>query len=79
MPRRDDRRLRADTDALIVSVRTWQADANIPVACPNCGAPGLSVEDQSARPHMEWFLLKCEGCGLDETVGVPLGSTPVTL
>jgi hypothetical protein len=43
------------------------------VACPHCGRAGLVVTDRSARPYAEWYHLACAGCGLDETIHVPLG------
>lgn len=27
-----------------------------------------------ARPHAEWYHIACAGCGLDETIHIPLGS-----
>ena len=41
-----------------------------PVTCPRCDAPGLAIEDRSARPHAEWYFLRCQGCGLDETIHI---------
>jgi hypothetical protein len=46
------------------------------VACPHCERDGLVITDRSARPHAEWYHLACTGCGLDETIHVPLGAPP---
>jgi hypothetical protein len=43
------------------------------VACPGCGQDGLVIVDRSARPYAEWYQLRCAGCGLDETIHIPLG------
>jgi transcription elongation factor Elf1 len=50
-----------------------QADADAVLDCPRCGAAGLVLTDRSARPHAEWYHLCCAGCGLDETLHIPLG------
>jgi len=51
----------------------WRADPDASVACPRCGQAGLAVIDRSARPYAEWYALACSGCGLDETIHIPLG------
>lgn len=50
-----------------------RADAGTGVSCPHCNREGLAVTDRSARPYAEWYHLACAGCGLDETIHVPLG------
>lgn len=49
-----------------------------PLTCPACSAAGVKLTDASARPHAEWYLIKCEKCGLDEQVHIPLSSTSWT-
>lgn len=59
------------------AVTRWQAcgGASTPeIACPLCGAAGLTVTDRSARPHAEWYALNCSACGLDEAIAIPLGA-----
>jgi predicted RNA-binding Zn-ribbon protein involved in translation (DUF1610 family) len=51
----------------------WRADAEASLACPRCGREGLTIADRSARPYAEWYQLGCAGCGLDETIHIPLG------
>ncbi len=41
--------------------------------CPACGKTMLSVEDQSARPHMLWYGIACPGCGFRHTINAALG------
>jgi hypothetical protein len=60
-------------------IAAWRADPGGPVACPACGAPGLSIVDRSARPYAEWYALSCAACGLDETLNIPLGPPVVGL
>ena len=52
----------------------WRLEPARPVACPVCEAPGLAIEDRSARPHAEWYVLTCAACGLAETLHVPMGA-----
>jgi hypothetical protein len=59
--------------AALASITQWRLDPDAPVACPVCGAPGLSIIDQSARPFAEWYALSCKGCGLEANVHIPLG------
>ena len=59
--------------AALEVIAAWRADPEAPTACPRCGAAGLTLEDRSARPHAEWYYLACAGCGLDETIHIPLG------
>jgi hypothetical protein len=51
----------------------WREDPEAPAVCPQCGQAGLAIADRSARPSAEWYLLNCAGCGLDETIHIPLG------
>ena len=60
-------------------VAAWRADPQRPVACPACGAEGLTIIDRSARPHAEWYALCCSACGLNETIHIPLGAAVPTL
>ena len=60
----------------LAAITAGRQNPEAAVACPVCGAPGLGIEDQSARPHAEWYALSCPSCGLDDTVHIPLGSTP---
>jgi hypothetical protein len=55
------------------SVAAWRLDRDEPVACPACGKLGLGIIDRSARPFAEWYVLTCLGCGLSETLNIPLG------
>jgi hypothetical protein len=59
--------------ALAVIAR-WRTDAEALLDCPRCGTAGLLLSDRSARPIAEWYQLSCLGCGLDETIHIPLGS-----
>ena len=53
-------------------IAAWRADPAVAPVCPVCAAPGLTVIDRSARPYAEWYALACAGCGLDETLHIPL-------
>jgi len=55
------------------TVAAWRTGPGRSVACPECGRAGLTIIDRSARPHAEWYALSCSGCGLDETLHIPLG------
>jgi hypothetical protein len=55
-------------------ITAWRLEPAKPVACPACGAAGLTIVDRSARPHAEWYALACPACGLDETVHIPMGA-----
>lgn len=50
----------------------WRTDAEAVLDCPRCGRPELALFDRSARPIAEWYQLSCSGCGLDETIHIPL-------
>ncbi len=58
----------------IRQIGAWRAEPGRPSACPACSKPGLEIVDRSARPHAEWYHLRCAGCGLNETLNIPLGS-----
>lgn len=60
-------------------VALWRNAPDMSVGCPACETRGLVICDRSARPHAEWYQLTCRACGLDETIGVPLGSMPPVL
>ncbi len=55
-------------------LRAWQQDKTKPRSCPHCGAEGLEIIDRSARPFAEWYAFKCEACGLDDALQIPLAS-----
>lgn len=55
-------------------IAAWRLDPVPPVACPACEAPGLAIEDRSARPYAEWYAVSCAACGLAETLHVALGA-----
>jgi hypothetical protein len=57
----------------LAAIARWREDPEIAPACPRCGAAGLVVTDRSARPYAEWYHLACSGCGLEETIHIPLG------
>jgi predicted RNA-binding Zn-ribbon protein involved in translation (DUF1610 family) len=54
-------------------IARWRDDPEAPLPCPRCGAAELSLADRSARPYAEWYQLSCAGCGLAETIHIPLG------
>ena len=56
-------------------IAAWRRDPDATRVCPRCGAAGLALADRSARPHAEWYHIACAGCGLDETIHIPLGSS----
>ena len=60
--------------AALETIGAWRAAPETPTPCPRCSTAGLSLEDRSARPYAEWYQLDCAGCGLDETIHIPLGS-----
>jgi hypothetical protein len=62
-------------DAL-ASIAAWQADPAAHCICPVCKSPGLTIADHSARPYTEWYALRCEACGLDAIVHIPLSGPP---
>lgn len=59
--------------AALVVIARWRDDADAQLDCPRCGAAGLALVDRSARPYAEWYNLSCAGCGLAETIHIPLG------
>lgn len=58
----------------MAQLRSWQTDRDSDLTCPNCGAPGLKIKDRSARPHAEWYAMKCAACGLDDAIYIPMAS-----
>jgi len=65
--------LSADQVAIALArIAAWRAAPNDPVACPVCDQPGLSIIDQSTRPHAEWYALSCPACGLETTIEIPM-------
>lgn len=62
--------------AALASISAWQRDPEVAVACPICRASGLSIIDRSARPFAEWYVLRCDACGLDHTLHIPLAPPP---
>lgn len=58
--------------AALIAIAAWRSDPEAPVACPRCGTLGLALADRSARPYAEWYQLACPGCGLEETIHIPL-------
>jgi transcription elongation factor Elf1 len=55
----------------VATVRVWESGVRDHLECPICGAEGLGIIDKSARPHMAWYALKCNACGLDEAIAIP--------
>ncbi len=56
-------------------IRMWENGGKTePVTCPICGAPGLDVEDHSARPYSEWYFVRCASCGLDDKIHIASAS-----
>ena len=56
----------------LTAIAMWRTNAELSVSCPMCGASDLKITDHSARPHAEWYALRCGACGLDATVNVPM-------
>lgn len=56
----------------LARVQIWQRRPSEPVYCPLCDGPSFTVIDRSARPHTEWYVVKCEHCGLEDNISVPL-------
>ena len=56
----------------MAAIALWRTQPDRAVPCPMCGVNGLTITDHSARPYAEWYALKCEACGLDATVHVPM-------
>jgi hypothetical protein len=57
-------------------VAAWRDNPGGSHGCPVCAEPGLEILDQSARPHVEWYILKCRACGLDATLNIPMLRPP---
>jgi len=65
--------LSADKVAIALArIARWRAAPDDPVACPVCEEPGLSIIDQSTRPHAEWYALSCPACNLETTIQIPM-------
>lgn len=62
----------AEVDAAMRIIRAWHADPKAEYACPLCTAPGVVVIDRSARPHADWYAFKCDACGLDDAISIPV-------
>ncbi len=61
------------SSVILQLVRNWQNNGRETVpSCPNCLTPTLRIEDQSVRPHAEWYYVCCSECGLDETLHLPM-------
>lgn len=60
--------------AALIALGTWRNNRREPVSCPLCAAPGLEIEDRSARPHAEWYALSCAVCGLSHVLHIPLAA-----
>jgi predicted RNA-binding Zn-ribbon protein involved in translation (DUF1610 family) len=60
--------------AALRTIAAWRVAPEAEAVCPLCGAKGLAISDHSARPHAEWYRLVCMECGLDQMLGVPLGT-----
>jgi hypothetical protein len=58
--------------AALAAISGWRLDPDAPVNCPVCGAEGLAIIDQSARPYAEWYALSCTACGLNHSLHIPL-------
>ena len=58
--------------AAIAAISVWRHAPDDPVPCPVCGRAGLDIVDRSARPYAEWYVLLCNGCGLDHTLHLPM-------
>lgn len=69
--------IRADLAAKLEALeRAVVADPSAPQACPSCTAAGLEVDDQSTRPFMLWYVLRCAACGFSHRICVPLAGHP---
>lgn len=56
----------------VATLRAWRHAPKAEYACPKCGAPGVAIDDRSARPHAEWFHFACTACGLSESINIPM-------
>lgn len=61
-----------DVDAAVKVIRAWHAEPKVDYACPRCDVVGVSIIDRSARPHADWYAFKCEACGLDDAINIPV-------
>lgn len=62
----------AEMRVALAQIAGWRQNPGGARACPRCGSDRLAITDHSARPHAEWYRLACAGCGLDETIHIPL-------
>ncbi len=53
-------------------IAAWRLEPGMQRSCPVCAADGLAIDDRSARPHAEWYHVRCPACRLDETINIPL-------
>lgn len=51
--------------------KAWRRDPAAPLPCPACDKP-LAVIDKSARPYAEWYTFRCDACGFDRSIHIPL-------
>lgn len=58
------------------SICVWRSDPSKAVPCPRCHTSDLSVEDRSARPYTEWYVVACPACGLRHNLNIALGAAP---
>lgn len=59
-------------ESTMETLRAWMHHPKGVHNCPNCGAPGVTVIDRSARPMAEWYAFQCKACGLDDALCLPL-------
>lgn len=73
-----DKKIKLQSAGLVreamLRLRAWQRDRKAVLTCPNCNASGLTIIDRSARPHAEWYVFKCESCGLDDVIQIPMSA-----
>ncbi len=56
----------------LLLVQRWRASSEALLHCPVCAAPGVEIIDRSVRPYSEWYALRCDGCGLEASLHIPL-------
>jgi hypothetical protein len=66
----------AEASEVWLHMGAWRANPTIGVACPRCNYEHLGIADNSARPYAEWYALSCNGCGLEHTLHIALGTPP---
>lgn len=62
------------TARALAAISAWRQTGELPQACPVCSAARLSIDDRSARPYAEWYVLECAACGYEETIQIPLAA-----